>query len=295
MKDRGDEDCESLRGPHGATHPEWAYRPEAIVWIGSLPAKPNLAPFASQMALWMQRRISELPLHTKLSAELTCHPKNPYTYSLGTISLALCNIINDAHAFSISTAMVGPVEAEITRIRYESELIIYSARFCEAAIKQMLYCTQVPAKTYRKAGMGELLATDCKSCRKAGQKGHDISLLGALAHRFFLCRAFDGCAFDHLQIVSRRRNLEAAHSESQSIHPRTAEESRLHLARSLGEIGQDLGHMADHIGSIELKMIAETELFIRSWPAVPSVDDLIRVPVRCVHQYHPNYGRRDSA
>jgi hypothetical protein len=252
--------CGAARGPHGASHPEWAYRREAIVWLGDVPAKPNLVPFAGEMALWTQQKIHALPLHTKLSAELTCQPNNPYTYSLGAISLALGSIINDAFGFAESAVPIDPVDAEVIRIRYESELIIYSARFCEAAIKQMLYCTQVPLKMYEKASMGQLLARPCERCKKAGKKGHDISLLGALAHRFFLCHMLDGCALDHLQLVARRRNLEAAHSDSQSIHPRTAAESRSNLANSLREIGHELGHMAEHIGEIEEKMIAEATL-----------------------------------
>lgn len=279
--------CGVARGPHGASHPEWAYRPEAIVWLGKVPVKPNIVPFAREMALWTQQKIHALPLHTKLSAKLTCEPSNPYTYSLGSISLALGHIINDAAGFSESTEAIDPIDAEITRIRYESELVIYSARFCEAAIKQMLYCTQFPVKMYEKASMGQLLARPCESCKKEGRKGHDISLLGALAHRFFVCHMLEDCAFDHLQMVARRRNLEAAHSESQSIHPRTAAQSRSHLAQSLAEIGYELGHMADHIGTIEEKIIAETELYISSYPAVPAVDRLSRIPVRWIDQYHP--------
>lgn len=287
MKTNNNDACGPARGPHGASHPEWLYRREAVVWLGDIPLKPNIVPFASEMALWTQQKITTLPLHTQLSAGLTCQPNNPYTYSLGSISLALGSIINEAFEFAESIAPIDPVEAEITRIRYESELVIYSARFCEAAIKQMLYCTQVPTKLYEKASMGQLLARPCEACKKAGRKGHDISLLGALAHRFFLCPMLDDCAFDHLQLVAQRRNLEAAHSESQSIHPRTAAESRRHLAKSLHEIGHELGHMADHIGKIEEKIIAETNLYISSFPAAPAMDKLSRIPVRCLDQYHP--------
>lgn len=249
-----------------------------------------MVPFAAEMSLWTQRKISELPLHTKLSAELTCHPKNPYTYSLGAISLALGSAINSAGEFIESKAPIDPIDAEISRIRYESELVIYAARFCEAAIKQMLYCTQVPMNLYKRATMGELLARECRSCKAAKRERHDISLLGALAHRFFLCRMLDGCAFDHLQMVARRRNLEASHSDSQAIHPRTAAESRNHLAKSLGEIGYELGHMADHIGKIEEKMFAEIELIIGSYPAAPPVEALSRIPIR-LDQY-PELVRR---
>ncbi len=186
---------------------------------------------------------------------------------------------------------MDPVEAEIQRIRFESELIIYAARFCEAAIKQMLYCTQIPENLYKLAPMGKLLAQECQDCRKNGREKHDISHLGSLAHRFFLCHVLDGCVVDHLQIVARRRNLEAAHSESQSIHPRTADESRKHLTKSIKEIGYELGHMADHIGTIEQKMIEETKLFIRSYPNNPPHQELARIPVRNLDQYSQEAGR----
>jgi hypothetical protein len=279
-------DCKTPRGPHGATHQVWAYRSEAVIWIEGKPFRPNIIPFASEMMLWLQQKVSSLPLHTKFGQSVVGEPSNPYTYSLSAISLAISEIINDAFEFAESTEPMDSVVAEVRRIRLESELIIYAARFCEATIKQMLYCTQIPKDMYERATMGQLLARECEGCKKAGKQRHDISLLGSLAHRFFLCYMLDTCAIDHLQIVARRRNLEAAHSESQFIHPRTAEESRKHLASSIAEIGYELGHMADHIGTIEKKMIEETELFIRSYPNVSPLSELERIPVRNFEQYH---------
>jgi hypothetical protein len=262
------------------------YRSEAIIWVDGKPVKPNLVPYAREMALWTQRKVVSLPLYTELAKGVTGQPSNPYTYSLSAISLAICRIINDAFEFSEATAPIDLVDAEVTRIRFESELIIYAARFCEAAIKQMLYCTWIPKEMYERASMGQLLAQGCDDCKKAGKQGHDIALLGSLAHRFFLCRMIDSCAVDHLQMVARRRNLEAAHSESQSIHPRTPKESRRHLGRSVTEIGSELGHMADHIGEIEEKMMAETELYIRSYPNISPYNELAQIPVRNLEQYH---------
>lgn len=280
--------CKVMRGPHGATHPDWCYRPEAVVRLGALPIKPNLAPLAGEMALWLQTKIPGLSLHTEQSGTLTCQPKNPYTFSLCAIGYAFCRTVNDAFAFVESSEEIDPVDAEVKRIRYESELVIYAARFCEAAIKQMLYCTSFPADLYEKATMGQLLSRPCEACGK-GKEGHDISLLGALAHRFFLCPMLDNCAIDHLLLVARRRNLEAAHSDSQSINPRTAAETRAHLNKSLFDIGHELGHMADHIGAIEAKMIAETELFITSGITGPTIGDLTKIPIRgtAIAQYHP--------
>jgi len=277
--------CKVPRGPHGATHQVWAYRAEAVIWIDDKPVKPNIVPFGHQMALWLRQRVLALPLLTKRGQSIVGELSNPYSYSLGAISLVIGAAINDAIEFSESTEAIDPVDAEVKRIRLESELTLYAARFCEAAIKQMLYCTQIPVRMYEKASMGQLLARECDDCKKAGRERHDISLLGSLAHRFFLCRMLDDCAIDHLQLVARRRNQEAAHSDSQSIHPRSAAESRKHLAASVSEIGHELGHMADHITEIEAKMIAETELFIRSYPKPSPRGELSKIPVRNLDQY----------
>ena len=273
------------RGPHGAIHQKWAYRREAIIWSNGKPFKPNMVAYGNEMKLWLQQKSAGLPLHTKLAQGLAGAPTNPYTYSLCAISTAVAAAINEAIEFSESIQPIEPVDAEVQRIRFESELVIYSARFCEAAIKQMLFCTQMPSELYERASMGQLLAQECEGCKKDGKPRHDVSMLGSLAHRFFLCHILDGCAIDHLQLVARRRNLEAAHSESQSIHPRTAKESRSHLAQSVAEIGHELAHMADHLGAIEEKMISETRLFIRSYPNASPRGELARIPVRDLDQY----------
>ena len=273
------------RGPHGASHQKWWYSREAVVWVDGKPAKPNMVPFAREMSLWLQQKVGGLPLHTKRKEVAPDAFSNPYTYSLGALSLAIGEVINDAYQFSESNAEIDPVDAEVKRIRFEAELTISAARFCEAAIKQMLFCTNFDKKMYEKAPMGKLLACECEACKKGGAVRHDISLLGSLAHRFFLCRAIDGCAVDHLQLVARRRNQEAAHSESQSVEPRSAEETRKRLEKTINEIGHELGHMAGHIGDIEEKMIAEINLFVYSFPEYPHWAGLAAIPVRDLDQY----------
>lgn len=282
-----DSNCVSRRGPHAATHPEWAYRREAIVWFGNIPLKPNFVPYGRDMCHWLQKKSNHISLFTKASSELTCELSNPYSYSLTAISVAVASAINDAGSFSESEDEMDPVEAEVARIRLEAELVILVSRFCEAAIKQMLYATQIPPELYKRATMGQLLARDCQACKKTGSARHDISLLGALAHRFFLCPILDKCAIDHLGMVARRRNLEAAHSDSQMLNPRTAKESKADLARALEVLGNDLGHMADHISEIELKMVKETDLFIKYYPKRPPLEELFRIPIRNPDQYHP--------
>ena len=266
-----------------------------MIWLGDKPVRPNLVPLANKMKQWTRQMGDGIPVLTEESAKLVCQPNNPYAYSLGSIALALCTTINDAYDFAESSEAINPIDAEVARIRFESELIIFAARFCEAAIKQLLYCTSFPTKLYAKASMGQLLARDCEDCRKAGFARHDISLVGALAHRFFLCHLFENCAFDHLQLVARKRNLEAAHSESQSLNPRTAKETRDQLAKAINEIGYDLGHMADHIGAVEVKILAELDLIVRDFPERPDYGDLLSVPVRWVGQFYPEKMARPPA
>ncbi len=57
------------------------------------------------------------------------------------------------------------------------------------------------------------------------------------------------------------------------------------IAKSLQEIGYELGHMAEHIGQIEQKMMAKMELAVRSYPGWSAQEDLMRVPVRSPEQY----------
>lgn len=258
-----------------------------MVWIGDVPAKPNVAAISRDMCAWLQRKVHALSLFTKKSEELTCQVDNPYTFSLGTISLTIASAINDAWAFAESTELIDPVDAEVARIRLESELSINVARFCEAAIKQLLYCTSFPEKHYKHASLNQLLAKDCEACRKSGGEGHDVSLLGALAHRYFLCLKFDHCAFQHLKLMARRRNAEAAHANSPTLNPRSSDKSRADMNKSLLEIGQELGHMADHISDVEGKMIKEIELIIRHYPDRPSHEGLAKVSIRPLWQYYP--------
>lgn len=60
--------------------------------------------------------------------------------------------------------------------------------------------------------------------------------------------------FDHLALVGTARNLQAAHSDAIDLDVRDEAASRAELATSLKEIAYGLGHMAQHIGDIELRM-----------------------------------------
>ncbi|WP_199099803.1 hypothetical protein [Dyella sp. ASV21] len=266
-------------GAHSASHPHWELRRNALIWSGETPVAANLSPFADEMVKWLQQK-GPLSVVTQATRNHPLGYTNPYTYPAATISAGLGAIINAIVAFCKSTEPMDPLEAEIQRIRLHSELAINIARFCEVTIKQLLHCTNVPLAMYRRATLGQLLAQDCPACRKAGMNTHDISLLGALAHRYFECLALEHCVIDHMKIVGDRRKMDAAHSEAPILNPRDAAASRSDLFEVLEESGYGLGHMADHIGTYERKMLQEVGLIIASWPTPPSLNTLSRVPVR---------------
>lgn len=261
------------RGAHAASHPDWDLRREAFIWADGVPIAPNLVPFADEMRNWLSQK-GQLSVVTE---ETRRHPlgyTNPFTYHAATIGAGLGAAVNAAFAFTESTESLDPLDAEVERIRLHSELVINVARFCEAAIKQLLHCSTIPRRLYVRATLGQLLALDCDACRKAGQPTHDISLLGALAHRYFECLALEHCVLDHLKIVGERRKMDAAHSSAPILNPRDAATSRAELRAVLDEVGHGLGHMADHIGIYERKLLAELNLVILGWPNSPSIDAL---------------------
>lgn len=267
------------RGAHAASHPDWDLRREALVWAGEEPVAPNLVPFADEMRAWLQQKGSLSVVTQSMRANPLAYT-NPFTYSAATIAAGLGATINATFAFTEGTSPMAPLEAEIERIRLHSELVINIARFCEVAIKQLLHCTTVPRLMYVRATLGQLLALDCSACRKAGQPTHDISLLGALAHRYVECLALEHCMLDHLKIVGERRKMDAAHSSAPTLNPRDAVASRADLCTVLDEAGHGLGHMADHIGTYERKLLAEVNLVILHWPSAPTLEALSSIPVR---------------
>lgn len=94
------------------------------------------------------------------------------------------------------------------------------------------------------------------------------------------CLALEHCMLDHLKIVGDRRKVDAAHSSAPTLNPRSAAASRADLRALLDEAGHGLGHMADHIGTYERKLLAELNLVIFQWPNPPTLDQLSRIPVR---------------
>lgn len=244
------------RDPNIAYHQDWEFRREAIIWDGGYPARINFHPVATEFRQWLLQKGQ----FSVLGEENKSQPyafTNPYTYHASLLAAILANVINSSHAFSRSGEPIDAMEAEIERIRLYSEQVLYTARLCEALIKQLLYCTQIPKGYYDQTALGGLLAKKCKGCEGSAGMEHKVSLLGSLAHRYGLCMQFEGCLFVHLKVVNRLRSSEAAHADAQTMHIRTPEESRKQLDDDAIAALSELAHMLEHISDLESRMTAE--------------------------------------
>lgn len=242
--------------PNIAYHYDWGFRREAVLWAGDHPIGVNFHPLATEVHKWLQQKgyfslLAEEHRGSLLS--LT----NPYSYHSSVIAAILARAVNAAHDFAFGTEHLDDLEADVERIRIYNEQILYTARFCEATIKQLLYCTQIPVSLYKDASLGALFSVECRSCKGSGRPRHKISMLGSLAHRYGLCLPFEQCLFEHLKIVNRRRNVEAAHSETQALRMRPSSASRAQLMQDSLDAGNELVHMLQHISDLESRMMEE--------------------------------------
>ena len=62
---------------------------------------------------------------------------------------------------------------------------------------------------------------------------------------------------EHLKIANRRRNVEAAHSETQLLRKISANDSKSQLLKDSQEIGNEFVHILKHISDLETLMISE--------------------------------------
>jgi hypothetical protein len=252
---------ETARPPHRdwhGTHHRWIYRPQAFRWNGEQIAGINFVPIASELRAWL-RQEGQLQILTKAHQQETGAYTNPYAYSSVALALALGRVVNAFHAYA-NTQSPGEtdVDAEIERLRLYNEVMLYAARFSEAAIKQLLYCSVVPESSYQRMALGALLESPCKSCKKKdGKKPHSISWLGTLAHPFHLCLQFDHCAMDHMNFVNNLRNTRAAHSEIETLDVRTIQESKNQLLRDSTEVLNGFVHMLSHLEELEQAMLED--------------------------------------
>lgn len=208
---------------HG-THHSWGYRPHAFRWEGERLVGINFVPLSRDMHAWMQQR-GHLPIASTTDQSVYGGYTNPYTFSGVALTLILARVVNSYHDYANSqTPGHDSVDAEIERLRLYNEIVLYSARFCEVTIKQLLHCTQIPKASYVRKSLGELLEYRCPSCKKEnGREPHMVSLVASLAHPFRLCLEFEHCAMDHMALVNMLRNSQAAHSrDSDAEYPNCA-------------------------------------------------------------------------
>ena len=186
------------------------------------------------MRAWLLQR-GHLSLMPPLESPINGGYTNPHTANGITLALLMSRVVNASHHFA-TTLMADDDEVgvEVERIRLYNEVLINSARFCEVAIKQLLYCK-----------------------RKYGKKPHLVSLVGTLAHPFGLCLEFEHCAMNHMDLVNKLRNSQAAHSEVQPLKIRSIAESKAQLHQNCQEILSDFIHMLSHLKGLEKKMLAD--------------------------------------
>lgn len=240
------------------THHSWSYRPHAFRWVGERIAGVNLLPLAGEMRAWMLR-CGSLSLPPTPAPPANGGFTNSYTLSGVTLQFLMGRIINASHEYGTTdTPDHNEVDAEVERIRLYNEVLIYSARFCEVAIKQLLYCTQIPESRYGRMALGALLESPCPNCkRQNGKEPHLVSLVGTLAHPFHLCLEFEHCAMDHMELVNRLRNAEAAHAGVQHLNVRSVEASKLQLMKDSQEVLNGFVHMLSHLESLEQSMLTD--------------------------------------
>lgn len=245
----------SSREWHGK-HLEWRYRPHAFRWAGEHIVGINFTPLAFEMRAWMMQR-GQLSIVSRSDHGMQGGYTNPYTFNGSALSMLLGKVINACHDYATTEAPNHTeVDAEIERLRLYNEVLIYTARLCEAAIKQLLYCIDIPESQYERMALGQLLESPCRACKKKdGKTPHLISYLGTLAHPFHLCLEFDHCAMDHMDLVNKLRNAQAAHSGIQNLNIRSAKESKEQLSKDSDEILSRFFHMLSHLEKLEESML----------------------------------------
>lgn len=242
---------------HG-THHSWSYRPHAFRWTGERIAGVNLVPLAGEMRAWMLQR-GQLALMPTPEPPTAGGFTNPYTTSGGTLQLLMGGVINASHDYAATdTPDHSELDAEVERVRLYNEVLMYSARLCEVAIKQLLYCTDIPESRYKRMALGALLESQCPDCkRQNGKQPHLVSLVGTLAHPFHLCMAFEHCAMNHMDLVNRLRNSEAAHSGVQQLNIRTVGASKSQFKEDSQQALDGFVHMLSHVEDLERRMLVD--------------------------------------
>lgn len=143
----------SSREWHGAHH-EWSYGSQCFRWMGSQIAGVNFLPLATEMHAWLLQK-GQLSLPPESGKEGQSGYSNPNSFSGSALGLIFARLVNSWHEFINSEDDIDPIDAELDRLRIYNELVLYAARFCEVAIKQLLHCTQIPEKRFKNMALGK--------------------------------------------------------------------------------------------------------------------------------------------
>src|SRR5690606_1685451 len=157
-----------------------------------MPIGTNFHPLATEFHQWLLQK-GHFSVFAEEHKGSLFSLTNPYSYNASVIAAILARAINATHDFATGSESLDGMEADIERIRLYNEQVLYTARFCEATIKQLLHCTQIPKNYYKDASLGGLLSVECRACKGSGKPRHKISMLGSLAHRYHLCLPFEHC------------------------------------------------------------------------------------------------------
>ena len=237
-----------------AYHVPWDFRPEAI-FLSNKPPTMNFWALATNLRDWMTQQDQ---LRYSTSYEKPDRFANPHTQAGALLNVVYATVLNEAHSFANDRSAIDAVEAEIKRVRLNTDLTLYSARICECHIKQLVFLTTLAYDSYDKASLGELLTRWCTSCGVSNnKKRHRMSLLGSLSHRYHLCHEYEGCLAVRTRMVNRRRNFEAAHSGVMKFYPKDAKHVRRKFKGELQRSSTDFLHVLNHIADIEQRIIEE--------------------------------------
>jgi hypothetical protein len=247
-----------------AYHMDWGFRKEAAIFDQhQMPIEPNIRPIGGILRKWMLREggLEYLNEHDK---KHPLAPTNSYTYNAYALVLAYSAIINDAAAFVKSDPANDPLDDEIKHFRLYSAYVLYPARILEALVKQMLFLTTFSESSYKRIAIGELLSVECSGCRASEDKRHKISLLGSIAHRYGFCGPYEQCLHSKMEIVKKRRDIEAAHAGVVKIVGRSPERTRQVFRGQISRIGEEFIHMLKHIEDMENHIIRDLrQLFLQ--------------------------------
>jgi hypothetical protein len=216
----------------------------------------NFIPLAREMRAWLMQR-GQLPIASQADQREKGGYTNPYTFSGVALALVLGRVVNAYYDYATAQSLDhNEVDAELERLRLYNEVLLYAARVCEVVIKKLLFCTQIPESRYRRMALGALLESPCPSCKKQnGKEPHSVSMVGTLAHPFHLCLEFEHCAMDHMDLVNKLRNSQAAHSGIQMLNIRSVEDSKAQLLKDCDEVLSGFLHMLSHLEELEERML----------------------------------------